>query len=473
MSGTIRALKNGDLINNYKIQSYHDKGGFSIVYKAIDLHSFDENKKVIIKEYFPIKYSPERMMNSNYIIVSDEKISDYKKFLRILIDNYIFLKKLKEQNQYLINLVNIIDVFELNNTAYIVMEESKGQTLKNILVKNPQLDYDQIIKIFIQILDGLRFLHKNEIYHLDIKPSNIFVSNEEQPIHYLIDFGSAHFNQNTSDFEVLHQSPKFSPPEFYDSSNSINSRSDIYALGVTLYTCIGGKLNNSNECLKIINQKERSKIPSAVSQFSGQYPEKLLELIDDCLILDKNQRPKDAEAVQDRLISLHNNLLLSRKKNQITYYPNNKNNYSGDKENDASTSGIFLAKRYQASFKLRLLALIIDCLFIVTPVFLILLISSQTLFNYMNFYLIFISGSIFLGLIYFSLLESSLQGSTIGKDIFNITTIDNNGNSLKFTSAWLRSFCKIIFCIFFILGFKFKNRYIHDFIMNTFVVYKI
>ncbi|MFZ1389594.1 MAG: RDD family protein [Thiolinea sp.] len=475
MIGRSEALKAGELILNYEIQSYLGEGGFSIVYKAINLGDVtgDVAKHLIIKEYFPSHLAPKRDSKTNKLFVSEYKKKEYERGLYAIIENSKNLKNLINNSKSIINIVKIVHCFELNNTAYIVMEANKGDILQKILSERKILSYSEIINFFIPVLDGLRFLHKNNIFHLDIKPSNIFISYEQPPIHYLIDFGSAYFSEYSNKISTKHASKTFSPPEFYDDANNFgDSKSDVYALGATLYKCIGGNLVAADS-----RQKEKDTLIPATSGFYGKYPQGLLILIDQCLALDPTTRLKDAEEVQNRLIALHNEEILKQTKEELVGKNIGHASLSPNKKLEIQSNKLavnaILDESYYAGFMLRLLAFMVDCYFLVTPVVLIVLILPSNVFVDFSFGLILFSNLFLLGWLYFGLVDGSLVGATLGKRVFNIRVINEHGKKLGFLVASWRYFLKIIFFMLFFFNIKYKKRNIHDLVVNTFVISKV
>ena len=76
------------------------------------------------------------------------------------------------------NIIEMIDVFQIKNTTFIVLELMKTDLSKIILSKNIALSLDQIKWIMIQILEGLKVLYKNWIMHRDLSPANLLVSDK-------------------------------------------------------------------------------------------------------------------------------------------------------------------------------------------------------------------------------------------------------------------------------------------------------
>ena len=97
------------------------------------------------------------------------------------------------------NIVRVLSVFEHNNTAYMVMEYEQGEDLSAVFKKRDNFSEEDLLDIFIPVLDGLALVHSEGFIHRDIKPSNIYIRNDQSPV--LIDFGSA--RQSTGQTRTL------------------------------------------------------------------------------------------------------------------------------------------------------------------------------------------------------------------------------------------------------------------------------
>lgn len=134
-----------------------------------------------------------------------------------------------------------------SNKAYIVREYCEGIDLKQIINTSQyykKYSQNDFIKLFLQLLEALEYLHSQNIIHQDIKPSNIIVHQDKNTntIHAtLIDLeqgkSSNITTNNKTPFALL-----YSPPEqLLNAKNLINERADIFALGITLYEALTRK----------------------------------------------------------------------------------------------------------------------------------------------------------------------------------------------------------------------------------------
>jgi serine/threonine-protein kinase len=139
--------------------------------------------------------------------------------------------------------VNVLEVFEENNTAYIAMEHIQGCSLKYMLDTEGILSEKKVLKYMYQIGQALDFVHQKNILHLDIKPSNILIDKKNNA--RLIDFGVSKrydIEQQETSTTMLTLSKGFASIEQYDSEGiqSFSPCPDIYSLGATMYNLLTG-----------------------------------------------------------------------------------------------------------------------------------------------------------------------------------------------------------------------------------------
>lgn len=139
---------------------------------------------------------------------------------------------------------NITEVFAYDEhpVSYIIMEYLEGEDLRERIKRKGRLDDEEIKMLFTQILSAFQYAHENGIVHRDIKPSNIFILKNDQV--KILDFGIAKiFGQGDEFTQTGTQmgTTVYMSPEQVKSDRSIDFRSDIYSLGITMYYAINGK----------------------------------------------------------------------------------------------------------------------------------------------------------------------------------------------------------------------------------------
>ena len=140
------------------------------------------------------------------------------------------------------NIAKIIDFEENDAFLAIIMEFLEGQDLSDRIEKGPRLTDQEIVSIFEQSLSAFQYAHEKGVVHRDIKPSNIYILPDGKV--KILDFGIAKlFGQGNEMTQTGTQmgTPIYMSPEQVKGDKSIDHRSDIYSLGVTLFYALNGK----------------------------------------------------------------------------------------------------------------------------------------------------------------------------------------------------------------------------------------
>jgi serine/threonine protein kinase len=140
------------------------------------------------------------------------------------------------------NITKIIDFDDQPHQLSIVMEFLEGEDLNEKIKRSGPLSQEAIKDIFIQTLSAFQYAHEKGVVHRDIKPSNIYVLPNGHV--KILDFGIAKlFGQGNEMTQTGAQmgTPVYMSPEQVKADKSIDHRSDIYSLGVTMYFAITGK----------------------------------------------------------------------------------------------------------------------------------------------------------------------------------------------------------------------------------------
>lgn len=220
----------------YRIERVLGQGGFGNTYVGYNTE-FEET--VAIKEFF-MKGVTERDETTSVVSVSnadnvqqfEEQREKFKKEARRL-------RKLKNKH-----IVKVHDLFEENGTAYYVMDFIDGESLAEKMKKTGlPFTESEVRSILSQILEALKEVHQNEIWHLDLKPGNIMIDKTGNA--YLIDFGASkqiRANGSMTTSTALCYTPGYAPTEqigqMYDR---FGPWTDIYALGATIYNLLTNK----------------------------------------------------------------------------------------------------------------------------------------------------------------------------------------------------------------------------------------
>ena len=235
MEENLHCLRKGTrLIGRYIIESVLGQGGFGITYLGIDeLHE----KKVAIKEFFPQGIVTRNIEYKDTVTVTfvGEKDNYEKGKERFLKEARTMAKFSKDEG-----IVKALDFFEINNTAYIVMEYLEGITLKRYLRENQRIAPEDLIELLVPLIESLDEIHSQGMIHRDISPDNIMVLPDGRI--KLMDFGAARdyteFGEKSLSIVLK---PGYAPPEQYQTHGIQGPWTDIYALCATMYKCITGE----------------------------------------------------------------------------------------------------------------------------------------------------------------------------------------------------------------------------------------
>ena len=140
------------------------------------------------------------------------------------------------------HITRVLDVEEKDDTLAIIMELLEGEDLDGRVKRTGPLSTNEVKMLFTQVLNAFDYAHSKGIVHRDIKPANIFIDKANQV--KILDFGIAKLfgtgNEMTQTGTQM-GTPVYMSPEQVKGEKSIDHRSDIYALGVTLYFTLTGK----------------------------------------------------------------------------------------------------------------------------------------------------------------------------------------------------------------------------------------
>lgn len=281
----------GEFVGQLKIESVLGMGGFGVTYKAIDP---DLEKYFAVKEYLPSDLIV-RNADSKSLQPKTGRSADFKYGLERFLDEAKTLAKFNHTN-----ICQVTQFVQANNTAYLVMNYEPGEALDDYLKRinfHGQMPELEILSIIKPILNGLEAVHKEGLLHRDIKPGNIYLRQNGEPM--LIDFGAARYAlgaQSKSISAIV--SMGYAPPEQYTSRGKQGEWTDLYAVGAVIYCLITGKAPiESPDRREALANDETDPLVAAVEVGEGRYSENLLKAADWCLNLSYKQRPQTAGAL--------------------------------------------------------------------------------------------------------------------------------------------------------------------------------
>ncbi len=226
------SLKKGHLLHgHYRILDVVGRGGFSFTYKARDKYL---HRLVAVKEFFPT--SAAARSGQSVMPLDEVSKAGYTKGMKAFIREAQTLAKFRNEH-----ICSVLDYFEENGTAYLVMPYIFGESLDKVLKKCPNgvMNSAAVRKWMMPLLGALRDLHQASYLHRDIKPSNIYITFNGEPI--LIDFGAARASVERTHGYTVVLTPEYAPPE--QATADIPSQgpwTDIFSFAAVAYRCLMG-----------------------------------------------------------------------------------------------------------------------------------------------------------------------------------------------------------------------------------------
>lgn len=190
-------------------------------------------------------------------------------------------------------LVRVSDFFNEGRSLYLVMDYIQGRDLLDLAVvadeEGRMLPVDKVVGWMTQVCEAVAYLHRQNppIIHRDIKPANIRLSTMGKVI--LVDFGIAKVDKTKTGTMAKAVSQGFSPPEQYSSRSGTDTRSDVYALGATLYCLLTVTPPPDSFELAISG---RSIVPPG--KINPSVPRQVEEVVLKAMALNRNQRYRHA-----------------------------------------------------------------------------------------------------------------------------------------------------------------------------------
>lgn len=192
------------------------------------------------------------------------------------------------------NVTKIHELAEWDGRPYFVMEYVEGETLEDRLLERGRLDAKEALAIAEQAAQGLEAAAMVRLIHRDVKPSNIIIMADGMV--KLTDFGLAKAIEEGSKLtrtDVVLGTPHYISPEQARGETGIDSRTDIYALGATLYHALAGKPPfDANTPMGVLVRHIHDPVPSLAVERPG-LGSAIVELVHRCLAKDPGDRPQN------------------------------------------------------------------------------------------------------------------------------------------------------------------------------------
>ncbi len=263
------------VIGNYELLRELGRGAMGVVYKA---HETSLNRVVALKVL------PQHLAR-------DEA----------------FLKRFQREARTVaqLNHPNVVTIYNIgrdDGVHYIAMEYVKGKPLSEMIEDRGKIEKRQALEIARQVAGALDAAHRMQIIHRDIKPHNIMVDDMGRA--KVLDFGIAKVQEEqptglTHTGQVL-GTPHYMAPE-QCRGLELDGRSDVYALGVTLYEMLAGALPFTGQTAVVVIQRILFEEPTSLRDFAPDLPESVYQIINKSMARDITDRFHSAEAMEAAL----------------------------------------------------------------------------------------------------------------------------------------------------------------------------
>jgi len=276
----------------YVLERVLGQGGFGITYLARDTNL---DQAVAIKEYLPVDVATRRA-DSTVRPRSEDQSERYRWGLDRFIREARTLAKFDHPS-----IVRVLSVFEQNGTAYMVMRFEEGENFAALLDRRHTVGEEELMRVLLPVLDGLKLVHDAGFIHRDIKPDNIHIRADGSPV--LLDFGSARHSLGHARIVTILVAPGYAPFEqYYSSGEDQGPWTDIYSLGATCYRAIAGiaPMDAIARSKGILGSTRELLVPAAAVG-AGRYSERFLKAVDHALAFAEKDRPATLEVWRKEL----------------------------------------------------------------------------------------------------------------------------------------------------------------------------
>ena len=282
------------IILHYKILEKLGNGGMGEVYKAEDI----KLKRTVALKFLPLSFSYDE--NAKKRLIHEAQSAS-------ALDHP--------------NVCTIYEIGETNNgQIFISMACYEGETLKE-KIENGPLKIEEVLKITLQICEGLDKAHKNGIIHRDIKPANIFITNDG--IVKILDFGLAKTEDQTKFINIddVGGTINYMSPE-QARGEKVDFQTDIWSLGVIMYEMITGKKPFKGDYDQAILFLIMNEDPQPIIKLIPDIPPGFEQIVNKALAKYPDERYQHIDELLDnlrkeqkKLEDVHNGYLKGEKNN--------------------------------------------------------------------------------------------------------------------------------------------------------------
>ncbi len=273
------------LRERYRIEEYLASGGFGNTYRVHDVH-LDED--FALKEFFCRTINSRNRSTQCVTVSNPGNMADFQSLHKKFRKEALRIRRLGGEH-----IVKVYDLFEEFGTSYYVMDFIDGDSLQTLVKQRGPLPEGEVRGYLDQMLDGLDEIHRESIWHLDIKPGNMMLDKKGRL--RLIDFGASKLVDSSSgamtSSMAMAYTPGYAPIEQTEQKlEAIGAHTDLYAIGATLYNLLTGERPPST--VDLISQGDSAfNYPPTVSQ-------PMRELITWLMQLRGENRPQNVAQVR-------------------------------------------------------------------------------------------------------------------------------------------------------------------------------
>ena len=288
------ALPSGTVLDGrYRVVRVLRQGGFGITYEGVHIQS---GGRVAVKEYFCREICVR--LPETYAVTSADS-ADLPRFEE---DRARFLREARILREFAQepSVVTVLDYFEENGTAYIVMEYLGAKTLREEIRKGGTWSMETIARRFGPVMEVLARIHAAGVLHRDISPGNLMVMPDGKL--KLIDFGAARELGNADRTHSAIYTRGYSAPEQRDEKGILGSWTDVYGLCGLFWFCLTGRDPEDAQSRLLYDELERP------SSLGGEISPAAEQLLMRGLELDSSMRIRDVETLRQALEKLYPSL---------------------------------------------------------------------------------------------------------------------------------------------------------------------
>jgi serine/threonine-protein kinase len=188
-----------------------------------------------------------------------------------------------------------------DGAVFLVMDLLEGETLESRIRRNGRIEPDELLLIIDVLLDVLAAAHDKGIVHRDVKPDNIFITDEGKV--KLLDFGIARMVEpgrpRTTQSGATMGTPAFMPPEQARGRwEQLDGRTDIWAVGATMFVALTGRQVHQGETVNEELLAAMTQPAPSVRELAPLLPTPLIDLVNRALAFDQDQRWSDAREMR-------------------------------------------------------------------------------------------------------------------------------------------------------------------------------